>query len=108
MPNPKDGERQYGRMVEGTIWDFSIARRRRTKNTNQPRLPIMGNSQILVINMRMFKSESCGESYRMSATGRFANDNALLRRAKFRDTARVWVLALGAVVGWCAVMELSK
>lgn len=44
----------------------------------------------------------------MSATGRFANDNALLRRAKFRDTARVWVLALGAVVGWCAVMELSK
>lgn len=35
-------------------------------------------------------------------------DNALLRRAKFRDTARVWVFALGVVVGWCALMRLSK
>lgn len=35
-------------------------------------------------------------------------DNALLRRAKFRDTARAWVLTLGVVIGWCALMGLSK
>lgn len=35
-------------------------------------------------------------------------DNALLRRAKFRDTARLWVLTLGVVIGWCALMGLSR
>lgn len=35
-------------------------------------------------------------------------DNALLRRAKFRDTARFWVLTLGVVIGWCALMGLCK
>jgi hypothetical protein len=35
-------------------------------------------------------------------------DNALLRRARFRETARVWVLALGAVIGWVVVLGLTK
>lgn len=35
-------------------------------------------------------------------------DNALLRRAKFRDTARFWVLTLGVVIGWCALLGLSR
>lgn len=39
---------------------------------------------------------------------RARNDNPLLKTAKFRDTARVWVLAIGVVIGWCALMGLSK
>jgi len=35
-------------------------------------------------------------------------DNALLRRAKFRDTSRVWVLTLGVVIGWCALLGLLR
>jgi len=35
-------------------------------------------------------------------------DNALLRRAKACDTSTLWAMALGVVIGWCALMGLSK
>jgi hypothetical protein len=44
----------------------------------------------------------------MRSLHRAARDNALLRRAKFRDTAHLWGMALGVVIGWCALMGLSR
>jgi hypothetical protein len=46
--------------------------------------------------------------YQPCGLRRARNDNPLLKTAKFRETARVWVLALGVVIGWCALMGLSR
>jgi hypothetical protein len=58
--------------------------------------------------MKRYEDEHVRVTLSDEGLRRAYGDNTLLRRAKFRDTARLWVIAFAIALGWGAFVGMSK